>query len=142
MLIEIGIGLILVGLFLYTLGVVLFLDRGLLAMGNVSLCYDKVLDVILEWGSCSDRSTQYYDVFRQEIETSRQCLLFPGFPYDSDWLVPLHSAWLPCLDVWTLPTIQIFHLNDIRLLPDSPSHWPLPKQVSCHQASSEQNRRE
>ena len=32
---EIGIGLILIGLFLYSIGVMFFLDRGLLAMGNV-----------------------------------------------------------------------------------------------------------
>jgi hypothetical protein len=33
--IAIGIGLIVVGLFIYILGVMFFLDRGLLAIGNV-----------------------------------------------------------------------------------------------------------
>ena len=32
---EIGIGLILVGLFMFILGIVMFLDRGFLAIGNV-----------------------------------------------------------------------------------------------------------
>ena len=34
---EIGIGLIVVGAFFYTIGVMFFLDRALLAIGNVSL---------------------------------------------------------------------------------------------------------
>jgi len=33
--IEIGIGLIVLGLIIYCLGVFLFLDRGMLAIGNV-----------------------------------------------------------------------------------------------------------
>jgi hypothetical protein len=34
--IEIGIGLILIGLVMFSIGIVFFLDRGLLAIGNVS----------------------------------------------------------------------------------------------------------
>ena len=72
---EIGIGLILIGLFLYSIGVMFFLDRGLLAMGNV-IYYFRIqsqylyIDVF-HYGSHSfDRFKEYFNVFWQEIKAN------------------------------------------------------------------------
>jgi hypothetical protein len=60
MTIEIGIGLIVLGLLLYTIGVFLFLDRALLSIGNVrnkNLNNDDCTDFLLN-GSGGSRWTQ------------------------------------------------------------------------------------
>ena len=57
--IEIGIGLIVLGLLIYFLGVFLFLDRAMLAIGNVRIAksYIMRIDLILN-GSCGTRWTK------------------------------------------------------------------------------------
>ncbi len=54
LLLEIGIGLICLGLMIYSIGVFMFLDRGLLAIGNVRNHMPLIIaDIILDGSSLS-----------------------------------------------------------------------------------------
>ena len=60
MALEIGIGLILIGLIIYLIGVCLILDRGMLAIGNVNIFYCNYgIDIFPNGYYCVDRTQKH-----------------------------------------------------------------------------------
>ena len=124
---EIGIGLILVGIILYSIGVVFFLDRGLLAMGNVIILANEYADVFSQRSGCPHRFEECYDVLWQEVKDPRQRFLLCRLHHDRCWLVPFHFVWLLGSNVRTLLAIPLIHIDNIRILLDAASNRAFPK---------------
>jgi hypothetical protein len=88
-LLEIGVLLTGIGLFFTCLGVLLFFDRGLLAIGNV--LYNLIIlltyqDFISFWNITSDRCTKNGPIFLSETKTSRNSLFFGWHLLGAYWL--------------------------------------------------------
>ena len=128
--IEIGIGLIVLGLLIYTIGVFLFLDRAMLAIGNVrrtKIYKGDCIDLFLNGSSGSRRAQERSRVFHQIIKNTRLYLLLCRFLNYHDWVVDVHIGGLPVIDVGHLPLVPILprHYHDLWVI--SPYYWGLPE---------------
>lgn len=133
--IEIGIGLIVLGLLIYTIGVFLFLDRAMLAIGNVTKLKinNEFIDLLLNGSGGSRRSQERSWVLHQIFKNTRFYLFLCRFLNYHDRLVDVHIDRLPVLDVGYIPLIPVFprHHHDLRSVP--PYNRGLPKDRRCQE---------
>ena len=125
---EIGIGLIILGLIVYILGIFLFLDRGMLAIGNVIEHFlSHTIDLIFDGSSGACRIQECLGFLYEVIKGERQRVLLPGTSLYHHWMVHVHNSRVCLSTLRRVSLIQIVPGNNIDLRTESPRDWRLPK---------------
>ena len=111
------------------LGVMMFLDRGFLIIGNVSCPFNHLsgIDLVHNWYSCPDRALECVEFFHKRIKASGQLVLLRRYNNNGGRLEILHLNWLPHADLWNLLTFQIIPKNWVCLLTDNAFDWTVPQ---------------
>ena len=121
--IEIGIGLIIIGLAIYSVGIFFFLDRGMLAIGNVLITVN-FLDILYHGHNRIDRVKKHSSVLRQENQNPRHRVLFHWLCHDRCRLVYVHFPRIYRLNVRTISAVQILLNHHTRLRLNTSGYWP------------------
>lgn len=133
---EIGIGLIFLGLIIYIIGVLFMLDRGLLAIGNVWYMLLKFIDIFPHGNNFSYRGKKYLFILFKEIKATRKRFLLFRFLDDYHGLVYVYSLRICSLNVWAIPLVQVIPNYNIGLCANSTSNRTVPQEVTISPLNS------
>ena len=118
-------------------GVLFFLDRSLLAIGNVpqSLFVDFVFDGNDFLGGAEINVV----FFRKAVEVAGERLLLPRLYVDNNRLAFLHSLRLSLRTLRHVPSLPLFYCNYLCIHANFARDRPVPADVSLDSLSSKRN---
>ena len=120
---------------MFILGVVMLLDRGFLAIGNVIFSlYKSIMIVLVDFifnGHCStNRNKKYTRILHKEEQNIWKHILFLRVHNDNNWMVFVYLSRICFINIWHIYAFPFFHHYNICLLLNTPHYWTISQNIS------------